>query len=185
MSIEHGNSSGTQNQHSSCPGCDLPMPVKKTATYDGYYNTSPECWELYTEVLGAEFGNVLLYGQVHQLTVDAYAIQHGGGNHPDKSMGIHLCGLHLILDHGFRSPDVPPLLQRLARKIQIWPRFSPPAGGGRGTLTVCDVALCDSVEDHIRTVREWARVIWETWSAKHGEVAHLVERHLPEMTRSL
>ncbi len=52
-----------------------------------------ECWQLYTEVLGDQFSNIVLFGQVHQLTVDAYAVQHSGGGHPDKSTAVHLSGL--------------------------------------------------------------------------------------------
>jgi hypothetical protein len=73
------------------------MPRSATASYAGYYNTSPECWEVYTEVLGAEFSNAVLFGQVHQLTVATYAVQHAGGPHSEKSIGVHLTGLYLTL----------------------------------------------------------------------------------------
>ena len=82
----------TALRESTCPGCGLRMPVSEGAAYDGYYNTSPECWSVYTEVLGAEYSNPVLFGQVHQLTVDTYAVQHPGGLHPDKSIAIHLAG---------------------------------------------------------------------------------------------
>ena len=57
-----------------------------------------------------------VFGQVHQLTVDAYAVQHAGGAHPDKSVGVHLCGLHLVLVQENAPPSVPPLLQSSSRK---------------------------------------------------------------------
>ncbi len=78
------------------------MPERIGASYDGSYNTSPECWEIFTEILGKEFGDAVLFGQVHQLTVDTYAAQHAGGGHRDKSVIIHLGGLHLVLDRGLR-----------------------------------------------------------------------------------
>ena len=59
----------TELRESTCPGCGLRMPVSDTAAYEGYYNTSPECWDVYTEVLGSDFSNAVLFGQVHQLTV--------------------------------------------------------------------------------------------------------------------
>ena len=46
------------------------MPRRDNAHYDGGYNTSPECWDVFTEIIGKEFGNALLLGQAHQLTVD-------------------------------------------------------------------------------------------------------------------
>lgn len=166
----------TAPQKSTCPGCGLHMPISDRAAYQGYYNTSPECWDVYTEVLGSEFSNAALFGQVHQLTVDTYAVQHAGGGHPDKSIAIHLSGLHLVLERGMAPPSVPRLLQSLAAAVQAWPHFPPPAG--RGALTDLDVALSDSVEAHIKTVREWAGKVWEAWSPYHVEVAGLVSGHL-------
>src|SRR4029453_12797488 len=92
-----------------CPGCGLKMPARKTTNTGSYYNTSAECWDLYTEVLGNEYSNALLFGQIHQLTVDTYAVQHVGGPHPDKSVDVHLSGLYLALEKGIRSPYIPPL----------------------------------------------------------------------------
>lgn len=163
-------------QETICPGCGLRMPARKTATSRGYYNTSDECWDLYTEVLATEYSNAVLFGQVHQLTVDSYAVQHPGGPHPDKSIDIHLCGLYLGLEKGIRSPYIPPLLQRLVGTIEVWPHYEPPTE--RGALTVFDVALCDSSEAHIRVVREWAQAVWECWSEHHEKVARLVSNHL-------
>ncbi len=152
------------------------MPVSDTAAYHGYYNTSPECWSVYTEVLGSEFSNEVLFGQVHQLTVDTYAVQHPGGQHPDKSIAIHLSGLHLVLDRGIPPTSVPQLIKRLSDTVQEWPYFPPPAD--LGDLTVFDVALSDSVEEHINTVRSWAGIVWKAWSHSHAKVADLVTHHL-------
>jgi hypothetical protein len=146
------------------------MPRRENSPPDGYYNTSPECWAVYTEVLAAEYSNALLFGQVHQLTVDSYAVQHAGGPHPDKSVDVHLVGLHLVLERGVRPTEVPPLLQQLASRVQAWPHF-PPAT--HQTMTVFDVALAGSVEDHIRLVRQWATGLWNAWSAHHSAVAQL------------
>ena len=166
----------TELRESTCPGCGLRMPVSDTAAYEGYYNTSPECWDVYTEVLGSDFSNAVLFGQVHQLTVDTYAVQHAGGIHKDKSVAIHLCGLYLVLDRGIPPTSVPKLLQRLADAVETWPHFPPPAD--MGSLTICDVALSDSIEEHINTVREWAGLVWQAWSQYHDEVADLVSHHL-------
>jgi hypothetical protein len=157
-----------------CPGCGLAMPPRKTNTSGSYYNTSVECWDLYTEVLGTEYSDPVLFGQVHQLTVDSYAVQHAGGPHPDKSVTVHLCGLYLALEKGIRSPYIPPLLQRLAAAIDVWPHCEPPAE--KVALTVFDVAFCDSSEDHARVVREWARAVWAAWSEYHAELARLVSQ---------
>jgi hypothetical protein len=131
---------------------------------------------MYTEALGAEYGNDLLFGQAHQLTVDSHAVQHAGGQHPDKSIAIHLCGLYLVLHRGLRPTRVPPLLQRLSDTVQVWPHFPPPTD--RGALAVGAVAHSDSVAAHMERVREWAASVWGAWSQYHSDVADFVGRHV-------
>lgn len=152
------------------------MPARDSAVYDGYFNTSPECWLVFTELVGVEFNHAVLFGQAHQLTVDTYAVQHAGGPHPDKSIDIHLCGLHLVLERGRAPTRVPRLLQQLAAAQETWPHFQPPTDMGK--LTVFDVAIADSPEAHIERVREWAASVWQAWSAHHAAVANLVSQHL-------
>ena len=144
------------------------MPPNAAASFSGYYNCSPECWTVYTEVLEKEYSNAVLFGQVHQMTVDTFAVQHAGGPHPDKSVDVHLVGLHLVINVGVRPPAAPALLQRLASRTKSWPHFDPPAD--RGPLTVFDVAVAD---DHVSTVRQWANEVWSAWSAHHAAVAAL------------
>lgn len=139
----------------------------------GYYNASGECWDVYTEVLGREYSDAVIFGQVHQLTVDAYAVQHAGGPHPDKSVDVHLAGLHLVLERGVKSPEAPRMLQKIASEVTVWTHFEPPVE--RGALTVFDVAIADS---HIDAVREWSRGVWNAWSRHHAAIAELVSQHL-------
>lgn len=153
----------------TCPGCGLEMP-RSGRVYDRKFNASAECWSVFEEVIGEEFGNAVLFGQVHQLTVDAYAVQHAGGGHPDKSVAIHLVGLSLVLEHGLAPTQVPPLLQRLAGR-ESWPRLDPPAE--RAALTVFDVGLADSPQEHARIVREWAEQVWSAWSPHHATAHEL------------
>jgi len=150
----------------ACPGCGLERPASGRG-YDRKFNASAECWSVFEEVLAAEFGNAVLFGQVHQMTVDAYAVQHAGGRHPDKSVCIHLAGLYLMLEKGLAPTMVPPLLRRIARR-RSWPRLDPPAA--RASMTVLDVALAGSVPAHIDRVRRWAAEVWRIW-APHQEVA--------------
>lgn len=160
----------------ACPGCGLELP-DSPGVYDGYYHTSVQCWALYTEVLGEEFQNAVLFGQVHQLTVDAYALQHAGGRHPDKSIDVHLVGLHCQLEQDVPSPQVPAYLQRLAASVEQWPHFEPPIE--RGPLTVFDVAMASSPTEHAERVRAWARQLWSAWAPHHDAVAQFAQRALP------
>ena len=166
----------TVQQEIICPGCGLALPARKTNNTGNYYNTSDECWDLYTEVLGKEYSDAVLFGQVHQITVDTYAVQHAGGRHPDKSVDVHLYGLYFALVKGIRSPYIPPLLQRVVSAIDVWPHYEPPTK--RAAITVFDVAFCDLSEEHSKVVREWGQAVWETWSEHHAEVESLISHHL-------
>ena len=76
-----------------------------------------------------------------------------GGSHPDRSVGVHLAGLHLVLERGLPPTRVPPLHQALADSAESWPRFEPPPSeGGR---TVLDVALSVSADGS--TIIGWSR----------------------------
>ena len=162
---------------SICPGCGLRMPQQPGATRQSYYHASPECWAVYSEVLGAEYSHAVIFGQVHQLTVDAYAVQHAGGEHPDKSVGIHFAGLHLMLVRGIRPPLVPPYLQQLTESVETWPHFEPPKQSCR--FTIFDIALvAGDLEEHTRVVREWSAEVWQAWSPHHDAIAALVEQHV-------
>ncbi|HEX9902274.1 MAG TPA: DUF5946 family protein [Acidobacteriota bacterium] len=163
-------------QDSVCPGFGLRLPRSAAARYNGYYSTSPECWGVYAEVLAKEFSHALLFGEVHQLTVDAYAAQHAGGRHPDKSVIIHLCGLHLVLDRGFPPANISALHQRLARTVRDWPHLPPPAD--MSALTVADVARAESIQDHARLARDWAVSVWRSWSPHHQTISRFVAEHL-------
>jgi hypothetical protein len=160
----------------SCPGCALLLPTGAAATYTGYYNTSAECWALYTEVLGSEFSDVLRFASSHQLTVDTYAVQHAGGPHPDTSIGVHLSGLHLMLEMNRTPISTAPLIKRLADSIEVWPHFDPPSE--RSVLTVFDVAMTGSPGEHAAAVRQWSESVWRLWADYHQRVADLVERTL-------
>lgn len=159
------------HQMTSCPGCGLEMPLSERI-YGRKFHASAECWSVFEEVLAAEFQNAVLFGQVHQLTVDAYAVQHAGGQHPDKSVCIHLAGLHLMLEQRVPPCEVPPRLQRLASR-KNWPHLAPPEQ--RAPLTVFDVALADSPTTHARRVREWAGQVWRAWAPHHEAARELAK----------
>jgi len=153
-----------------CPGCGLELP-RNPYPYDGYYLASQECWSVYNEVLAREYQNAVLFGRVHQLTVDAYAVQHAGGPHPDKSVCVHLIGLYLVLERDVPPPLVPRRLQRLASRVAAWPHFTPPED--RGRLTVLGVAQTTSPEEHVRQSRAWAESVWRAWAPHHSVIAAL------------
>jgi len=166
----------TPAQTTACPGCGLELPVNETARYDGYYHVSSECWELYTRVLDKEFGNILLFRQIHQLTVDTYAVQHAGGSHKDQSVDLHLAGLYLMMEKNLPCTKISRIHQLLSRRVKDWPHFKPPVR--RWPLTIRDVRYRGSMQDHIRSVNQWAHQVWDAWAPLHPQVEDFVSRHL-------
>ena len=165
-------SADMESPRSRCPGCGAELAAG-ALPYRGYYHTSAECWSEYTHVLAVEYQDTALFAQVHQLTVDAYAVQHAGGPHPDKSVAVHLVGLYLVLERDFKSFDVPPRLQALASVVTKWPHFEVPKC--RALLTAHDLAKAGSPREHATRVREWAEQIWSMWSAHHPAIASLAK----------
>lgn len=150
-------------------GCGLEMPLSEWVDHRKCH-ASAECWCLFEEVLARDFQNAVLFGQVHQMTVDTYAVQHAGGQHPDKSVCIHLVGLHLMLERAVALMDVPRRLQWLAKRTD-WPHLEPPEM--EGSLTVYDVAFADSAQMHALRVRDWAAEVWRSWSPHHDAARDL------------
>jgi hypothetical protein len=158
---------------STCPGCGLVRPASDLV-YDRKFNASAECWALFEQAIAEEFQNPAIFGPAHQITVDAYAVQHAGGRHPDKSVCIHLVGLYWTIERALAPTDVPPRLQRLAGRATSWPHFEVPAA--RASLTVHDVVLASGApEAHVRAVRAWGRAVWDVWEVHHEAVRRLAE----------
>jgi len=182
VSAESGTSTAlplsieTTAMETECPGCKLRMPVRSTAHYEGGFNASAECWGVFSEVIEKEFSNPVLFGQVHQLTVDAYAAQHAGGNHRDKSVVVHLCGLYLVLERGMQPTDIPKRFQHMASTVRAWPHLLPTREISE--VTVFDVALADSQEMHATLVRRWASFVWQAWQPHHETIRAFVAEHL-------
>lgn len=162
---------------SVCPGCGLGMPVSASASYDGYYNCSRECWSVYAEVLGEQFSNAIVFGQCHQLTVDAYAVQHPGGVHPDKSIAVHLVGLHAAFELSVHQMRIARLLQQLAASVSEWPHFPPPTAASGELETVFSVAMSGSAAEHVTQAKAWAHAVWTKWEQHHDAIRRFAVAH--------
>ena len=167
----------------TCPGCGLQLPASGLP-WDRRRYASPECWQLYGEVQGFELNHLELVRDFHQLTVDAYAAQHGpleaGREVPPVSVAYALVGLHLALDRGASGLEVRTAHQRMGKPDQSWPRLPTPER--TGAMTVLDVAaagaMVGSVAGHAEAVRAWATAVWQAWAAQHTMVAALTDRLL-------
>jgi hypothetical protein len=71
--------------------------------------------------------------------------------------------------------------RRLAADRVAWPRFDPPMTSW--AVTVYDVALAGSSEEHAALVARWAASVWDGWRGAHRAVARLIAERLPEAVR--
>jgi hypothetical protein len=152
-----------------CPGCGATVPDVDVIRPHNYVGSAPGCWLLYSEVLAREYSDYR-YTPAHQLTVDAYAVQHPGApeRRSAQSVAIHLVGLCLSLERGRGPAELPRLRQRMAPPKRIFPWLTPPAS--LGELTVADVHAAETPEAHRDRVVRWARTAWAAWSVHHAQV---------------
>lgn len=123
------------------------------------------CRRLFEEVLTLEYGSPG-FGAVHQLTVDAYALQHSE-EHGPRSNAFHLARLCMFLEHG-ADPGIGQKYPWLQTQLEQDPAVSflePPVA--RGALTIADVHGAPDPQEHAARVRRWAASVWEAWSDHH------------------
>jgi hypothetical protein len=117
------------------------------------------------------------YFRVHQLTVDAYAVQHPGK--PERrtiqSVALHLMTLAMVLEDGLDPGRGPRRHKQMVRSGGFeW--LEPPSIEGR--TTVLDVLEATTATEHERLVRAWAADVWEAWTPHHGAVRDWIDRSL-------
>ena len=165
----------------TCPGCGAQLPAAERLP-DHRVNAAPACLAVYDEVVGFAYQHGQLMRQ-HQLTVDAYGAQHGGGGTPPIRLAYSLVGLHLALDHGLTGEQVRAAHMRMGKPDASWPRFTPPEDVGAVTvLAVAERgARVGSPSGHVAAVDSWAGQAWRAWSDQHDEVAALTRRLLADL----
>lgn len=168
----------------SCPGCGLQLP---TGAVEGDHrvNASAECVQVYAEIVGFACQHLALL-RLHQLTVDTYGAQHGGGTAPPIRLAYSLVGLHLALDCGLTGDEVRAAHQRMGKPNPSWPDFPPPPHAG--AVTVMEVAreglMVNAEAGHQAGVRRWADAVWIAWRPEHDRVVRLTRRLLPDLASS-
>jgi hypothetical protein len=157
-----------------CEGCGANIPDVDGATHN-YMLSAPGCWQLYGEVLAREYSNVS-YMKVHQLTVDAYAIQHPGKpeRRTKQSVGLHLMSLYQTQVNSLKPHEATAFLQKAAQAAIEFTWLKPPARMGQ--ITVVDVHAANSAEAHQQVVQAWAASAWKAWSAHHETIIQWVEQ---------
>jgi Family of unknown function (DUF5946) len=153
---------------SRCPGCGLRLPELDAPTPVDV-GASPACWAVYGRLLVAEYSRAPS-PRLHQLTVDSYGAQHPSARHDrsDRSLGLHLIGLCLLLERGASAQQISDLLAQILECPPSFGRLEAPTPNG--TITVSDAAAAQSPDEHARLVEQWATSVWHAWVPYHGAV---------------
>lgn len=154
-----------------CPGCNTPV-AHRDGPGHRYVNASAACWATYGEVLAGEFGNPTIFAGCHELSVDAYIAQHPGGNHPTRSLVVHLAGLYFQLERGVAASRIPNARATLVERVWHGPDPTPPDTWG--SLNVTDLAAVAGTDRHIDVIHAYAREVWDAWQHEHARVEAFV-----------
>lgn len=134
-----------------------------------YMTASPACWAAYGELLAADYADPDRMA-THQLVVDAYAVQHPGGEdgRAVRSVGIHLMTLALFLEDGV-DPALGARLHRRMVARPVFHRLDPPRPGP-SAMTHLDVPRDGAAEAARKATYAWARDAWAAWAPAHATV---------------
>jgi hypothetical protein len=101
--------------------------------------------------------------------VDAYMAQHpgdGSDRRDRQSVFVHLVGLCAVLEHDLPDTYATKLLGHVIRRRRgDYPILA--RTEGPGPLTVLHMIGAEHRDDYERRAREWARAVWDSWSAQH------------------
>jgi hypothetical protein len=160
----------TSEEFVACVGCGALVPDTDGANH-AYLGCSPGCWAIFREVLAREYSDYQ-YASVHNLSVDAYAIQHPATQSPKtiQSAAVHLISLYFQLEQGYPSARAARAKQEAIQHRDKFAWLEPPAS--LGAITVLDVHAAQDAASHIDMVSQWARGAWEAWQEYHETVRH-------------
>ncbi|MFC0039359.1 DUF5946 family protein [Actinomadura rayongensis] len=160
---------------SVCPGCGLDLPGAREGAGSAY-RASPECLELYGEVIAFGMAHPAELGRWHQTCTDAYRLQHLAPSTKPITTAFALNALYLVFERGFTGVQAREAHGYLADTVAAWPEFE--RAPSVGAVTVFDVAMAGTVAEHADRVQEWGRSVWAAWSHVHADVAAMTDRQL-------
>lgn len=154
--------------HSRPPKCTCPHCGAKVA------DEAKGCRPLYVEVSMREMSDRARFA-VHRLTVDAYALQH-----PDeyckspKTLAAHLTGLCWFFEYN-GDPAVAASLKKWLSGVPAAVSLLPIPKSLKGMTTISDIHGAENTEEHIESVKKWAKEVWDAWAEHHVQARKWVE----------
>lgn len=138
-----------------------------------YMHSSPGCWNAYGGVLEREYESPMLFGAVHRLTVDAYALQHPGDasdRRARQSVWVHYAALYLSLHKKEDHSRIPSVMRKLT--VRTFPAL-PPAPT-QFDFTLEDV-LAQGEANHVSAVKAWADCAFKAWAELEDQTVAMLK----------
>lgn len=138
-----------------------------------YMLSSPGCWNAYGGVLAREYENPKLFGAVHRLTVDAYALQHPGDasdRRARQSVWVHYAALYLSLRNNEDHSTIPSVMQKLV--AGTLPALPPTPA--QFDVTLEDV-LAHGQTNHVSGVKAWADCAFKAWAELEDQTVAMLK----------
>ncbi len=115
----------------------------------------------------------MLFGAVHRLTVDAYALQHPGDasdRRARQSVWVHYAALYLSLRKKEDHSRIASVMQKLTARI--FPAL--PSAPARFDVTLEDV-LAQGETNHVSAVKAWADCAFEAWAGLEDQAIAMLK----------
>jgi hypothetical protein len=152
----------------ACVGCGALVPELDGPTHP-YIGASPGCWAIHGELSARAYAD-RRRSPVHQLMVDAYAVQHPGK--PERraiqSVAVHLVGLCAQLERGISSEAARRLLVDALRHRGDFVWLEPPIPPA--ALTILHLREASDLEGFLSRAHDWAASVWQSRSPHHPAV---------------
>jgi hypothetical protein len=156
----------------TCNGCrsQFYQEVESNENPHPYIGASHACWFLYSQILAKEFENQD-YFAIHRVTVDAYAAQHIGDQtdrRARQSANLHLIALWLFFEEKKSVTTILEFLKKATAIKRDWPVIN--AVKQPSWITVQDVALAQTAEQHVLVVTQWGKSVLAAYTDQHDEI---------------
>ena len=149
----------------TCTWCGLVTEKIEGPTHE-YLAATPGCWAKFGEILAREYEN-FEYMAVHNLTADAYALQHPGVEEPRtvSSANVHLVSLYAYFEKNIPVHELSQIKQKITKYKNEFVWLAPP--DFLTQIKISDVLAASNPEEYKEIIHKWAKYVFDGWGEHH------------------
>lgn len=155
-----------------CPYCGFTSPEISGPTHE-YLLSTPGCWKAYGDILAREYTDIA-YAFHHDLSVDAYALQHYGvkSQQTIRSANIHLISLYAYFISERETSELSMIKQKASQLKDLFVWLDPPKD--MSPINIQSLLDCSDPDKYAQAVKDWAKYIFDSWEDHHDTVKPFV-----------